>query len=102
MTDRANSLERDFEKALRDAAHASKRDVNYYPAYFWQMLEENGGLRTAQMLLEKKKVSEGFIKLWMAERPDLTVESIILEPRWQPLFSDAEREIARRRLRTGS
>jgi hypothetical protein len=96
-----DSIKVAFQKRLEEAARAAKKDVNYYPGYFWEMLREHGGVRTAQLLLEKKKVSEGFVKLWLTERPDLTVESIILEPEWHELFTDAERQIARRRLKEG-
>ncbi len=54
-----------------------------------------------RLLLQKKTVSEGFIKLWMKGRKDLTVEHIILEPHWHPLFTDGERAIAQRRLAKG-
>src|SRR5206468_10560498 len=36
--------------------------------------------------------------LWERKRLDLSVEAVMLQPEWHPLFSDAEREIARRRL----
>jgi hypothetical protein len=37
--------------------------------------------------------------LWERKRLDLAVESLVLNPEWRHLFSTAELEIARRRLR---
>ncbi len=61
------------------------------------MLVEHGGIETARRLLPQ--MSEGFATLWQRRRLDLTVEHLILEPRWQDLFNDAERDLARCRLR---
>ncbi len=76
--------------------HAAKREVGYNATRFVQMLGEHGGVETARRLLPH--TSDGFTELWKRNRLDLTVESLILQPRWQSLFSDEEREVARRRL----
>ena len=66
------------------------------------MLDNLGGVQTAKRLLEKKSVSEGFVKLWMKGRKDLTTESIVLNPRWTTLFTAQELSIAKRRLAKGN
>ena len=43
-------------------------------------------------------VSEGYTALWKRRRLDLTVEALILQPQWDKLFTDEERDIARKRL----
>jgi hypothetical protein len=50
-------------------------------------------------LLHSITVSEGYTALWERGRLDLTVEALILEPQWHELFTEEEREIARKRLR---
>jgi hypothetical protein len=49
-------------------------------------------------MLSSNQVSDGFTALWDARRLDLTVEALILEPEWLRLFTDQEREVARKRL----
>jgi hypothetical protein len=62
------------------------------------MLHEHRGLETARILLRASKVSEGYVALWERKRLDLTVEAVILAAEWHLLFSEQEREIARKRL----
>ncbi len=56
-----------------------------------------GGVETARPLLPQ--MSDGFTQLWQRNRLDLTLKSLILQPRRYDLFSDEERDTARRRLR---
>ena len=74
----------------------AKKKVRYNATRFLHMLTDHGGLETARRLLPQ--MSDGFAQLWQRNRLDLTVESLILQDRWHDLFSDDEREIARRRL----
>ena len=74
----------------------AKKQAGYTATRFHQMLTDHGGIETARRLLPQ--MSDGFTQLWQRHRLDLTVESLILEPRWRVLFSDEERAIARRRL----
>lgn len=71
----------------------AKSEAAYTAVRFHQMLLEYGGAETARRLLPQ--MSDGFTQLWQRNRLDLTVESLILEPRWHDLFSDQERDIAR-------
>ncbi|GAA3989853.1 hypothetical protein FOF52_17840 [Thermobifida alba] len=43
-------------------------------------------------------VTDGFSALWERGRLDLTVEAVVCEARFAPLFSDGELEVARKRL----
>jgi hypothetical protein len=43
-------------------------------------------------------VSAGFTELWKRRRLDLTVEAIVLTPRYAALFEESERESAQHRL----
>jgi hypothetical protein len=62
-----------------------------------QMMERLGGIDTARRLLTLPP-SEGFGRLALMGRLDLTVETLILEPRWSDVFTDDERRTAKRRL----
>lgn len=92
------NLEGAFHTAMVDVYQRAKREAGYQATYFIQMVSDRGGLATAQYLLHASGVSEGFTALWERRRLDLTVEAVMLQERFAPLFSDEEREIARARL----
>ena len=71
----------------------------YYPTRFRQMVEEKGGLETAEYLLGLNTVSDGFTRLWEEGRLDLSVEALVLQDEWQVLFTPEELDIARQRLK---
>lgn len=77
----------------------AKKECNYHATRFLQMVTERGGLEAAKILIRAKDVSEGFVELWKCERLDLTVEAEILNPKWQPLFTDDDRKVAKKRLK---
>lgn len=88
-----------FHQAMLTIYKRAKRECHYNATRFLQMVTERGGLETARILLRAGSVSEGYVALWERGRLDLSVEAVILQPAWQELFSDADREIAQSRLR---
>jgi hypothetical protein len=72
--------------------------IGYNAVRFLRMVNEHGGVSTARLLLGTSSVSEGYTALWERGRLDLTVEAVILEPRWSQLFSDEQRSVAIDRL----
>ena len=93
-----NKLEQQFDEAMFDVYRRAKTEVHYNATRFFQMLIEHRGVRTAQILLNSTDVSEGYTVLAELGRLDLTVEALVLDPQWEELFSDEERQIARDRL----
>jgi hypothetical protein len=91
-------LTREFDNAMIEIYRRSRSEAGYNASRFLQMITENGGLGAARTLLSSSQVSEGFTQLWMLKRMDLTVEYVVLQERWRPLFSPEELTIARRRL----
>lgn len=91
-------LEARFDEAMMDVYRRALKECDYKATRFLHMLHEHRGLETARILLHAPGVSEGYIALWERKRLDLTVEAVILGDRWQPLFTEAERAIARKRL----
>ena len=87
-----------FDHAMREVYRRAKEEVSYNATYFLRMLEEHGGLDTARRLLREPSVSDGFTALWSAGRLDLTVETQVLKPEFEPLFTRRERLVAQRRL----
>jgi hypothetical protein len=92
-------LERGFHAAMVDVYRRARQEAGYQAGYFLQMVSEHGGLETARRLLHAPAPSEGFTALWERHRLDLTVEAIVLQPEFAPLFTDEDRDIARIRLR---
>jgi hypothetical protein len=93
-----SELEYEFDMAMMNIYHRAKEEAGYNATRYLQMLEEHRGLRTAQILLHAPHVSDGYTALWERKRLDLTVEALVLQAKWNPLFSDQERGIARKRL----
>jgi hypothetical protein len=83
-------------RALYDRA---KSEADYNASIFLRMLGEHGGLETARRLVLSSQPSDGFTQLWLKGRLDLTVESLVLEPQFEPLFDEEMRDHARERLR---
>lgn len=93
-----NDLEARFDEAMMDVYSRALNECDYKATRFLHMLHEHRGLETARILLHASKVSEGYVALWERKRLDLTVEAVILSSEWRSLFSEQEREIARKRL----
>ena len=91
-------IEKKFHQAMLTVYESAKRETGYNASRFLQMLSEQGGVATARQLLHSAHVSDGFTALWERRRLDLAVEAVVLQPEYEGLFSDDEREIARERL----
>jgi hypothetical protein len=79
----------------------AKAECNGYSAtYFLRMVQELGGVQAAKRLLGAEHAQYGLTKLWECGRLDISMEALVLNPRWESLFSDGERTIARQRLET--
>jgi hypothetical protein len=57
-----------------------------------------GGLETAKTLLAKPDPQTGLTRLWECGRLDLSIEALVIDPRFESLFREAERKTARERL----
>jgi 5-methylcytosine-specific restriction protein A len=86
--------------AFIDAYRAAGQEVGYWGHRFLQSVKRNGGLATAKRMLLPRNAGQrkGLDALLEAERPDLTVEAVILRRKFRSLFSAAEIATARERL----
>lgn len=91
-------LEKRFHAAMLNVYQRAKAEVGYNASRFLSMVTEQGGYEAARTLLHAQNVSDGYTALWERKRLDLTVEAVILKSEWRDLFSEGERDIARRRL----
>ena len=93
-----DQAERQFHRAMVAIYETAKRDLGYNATRFLQMISEHGGLATARQLLWSDQPSDGFTTLWSHHRLDLTVEAHVIKHEYAILFTDADREQARKRL----
>lgn len=91
--------EHEFDEAMMNIYRSAKEECSYNATYFRSMLLEHGGTETARRLLYDEKLQTGFSRLWECGCLELTVECLVLSPRFKGLFEDHELDTARRRLR---
>jgi hypothetical protein len=70
----------------------------YHATYFRQMVERHGGVEAARRLLADSNIQSGLLKLWELGLLGHSMEAIVVQVRYQPLFSSDEIAEARRRL----
>jgi 5-methylcytosine-specific restriction protein A len=88
-----------FLRELTDLVARIKKETNYTPSEFLNMLHRNGAINTAKTLIRPgSRESDGYQKLWEKNRLDLTVENVALQPQWQHLFTRDELKNAQKRL----
>jgi hypothetical protein len=81
-----------------EAAIAECRRLGYVPQAWIAMVERRGAVEASKKLLVNGDIQTGLLRLLRLGRADLTVEHAVLEERWQYLFNDQDRELARWRL----
>jgi len=91
-------LVKEFHQAMLQIYHQAKKHCNYTPTRFYQMVNEKGGLAAAKALLASPEPQSGLTILWECGRLDLSMEALVIDLRFGPLFSVEEREEARERL----
>lgn len=89
--------EAQFERVLFDAIDEAKK-LGYRPNKFIGMITNQGAFRTVKDIVASNRPSDGFERLLLLRRPDLTCESIIVETQWRKYFDDDLLQIAERRL----
>ena len=93
-------LEDELTEAFIDGYQLAGSEVGYWGRRFLQAVKRNGGLATAKRMLLPRNEGQrkGLDALLEANRPELTVEAIILQPKFQSLFTAAELTAATERL----
>ncbi|QOY63692.1 HNH endonuclease [Lysobacter sp. H21R4] len=86
-----------FESVLLEAVDQAKK-FDYHPNRFIGMIKSKGPFQTVKDIVASGSPSEGFDKLALFNRIDLTCEAIIVETSWRAFFDDDLLDIAERRL----
>jgi 5-methylcytosine-specific restriction protein A len=94
-------LERELYDRLLDNYRIAGEETGYWGNYFLRDLKGKGALVTAKKLLQpprnKDVDSKGLAALKEAHRTDLSVEAVVLEPKFRTLFTKEELAEAQRR-----
>lgn len=96
----SDELAKRFHREVLDGYQVLKKECKYNANYFIQMVQERGAVQAAKDLVRasREKFSDGLVTLWECGRLDLSIEQMVQDERWRPLFTDEEREIARETL----
>ncbi len=91
-------IEEAFHADMLAIYEKTGKSVGYWPHRFRQKVVRSGGLMSAKYWLAKNGVSEGFKRLAKEKLLESAMEALVLRPKYAGLFSEQEREIARKRL----
>ncbi|WP_457578814.1 hypothetical protein [Ensifer adhaerens] len=86
-----------FEAAMRNIYFEAKK-AGYTAHAYWKMLQNDGAMNTARRLALAPQASEGFGKLFLMGKLDLTVEALIVREPWRRLFEAEVIASAQKRL----
>lgn len=92
-----HQLESEFSARCQDAIRQSY-DLGYPPTRMEEMLRTASARSVAKKMVISGEVHKGFQEMAKLGRKDLTLEAIMLEEKFQPLFTIAEIAAARFRL----
>ena len=88
-----------FHEDMIHGGEILKREINYNPTRFNQMVAEYGGVEAARRLLApSSNTSDGFVTLYENSRLNMSVEAWALLPWYEHLFSKDQLDRARYRL----
>ena len=59
------SLEQEFHRAMINIYERAKNEANYLASYYIRMVAEHGGVKTAKILINSNKPSDGYTALYM-------------------------------------
>jgi len=92
----------ELHQAMLGLYERSKNEIDYRPTRFLQMVRRRGGLEAARRAITSRHAMEGLSRLLENNRPDLSVEALVLSERFAVLFSPEEKATAERNLKRAS
>jgi hypothetical protein len=93
-----SDLELAFHERMQQIYEQAKNECGYTATRFLQLVNAEGGLNAAKMLLSAGGYSEGLTRLWEEKRLDISMEATILQEPWCKLFTDDELSVAQKTL----
>lgn len=92
------SLENEFHREAISGCEVLRRKHRYNPTYFMRMVSEHGAVGAAKRLLASSGVQSGLLTLWECGRLDMSIEAMVIKPKYAALFTPDEIRSARIRL----
>jgi hypothetical protein len=89
-------LEDQFYQAMQEVAEFANQ--HNFGIRFRQMIKELGAIGAAKRLLSTREIQAGLMRLWELKALNKSMEALVIQERFRPLFTDAEIAEARRRL----
>lgn len=80
-------LESKFHIEMINIYKTAKKECGYNATRFLQLVNEKGGLNAAKQLINNPKGTEGFAKLYLYKRLDLSVEAHVIKSEYKELFT---------------
>lgn len=90
-------LRQEFAVRIRSAIQECY-ELGYRPTRFEQMLDSNDAVDVAKRLVRSGDLQDGLKRIKSLNRLDLSMEQIMLDPKFSSLFEKDEREAAKWRL----
>ena len=91
-----SEFEREFHHAMIGVADFANQ--HHFGIRFRQMIDEHGAVETAKRLLATRDIQTGLMRLWEMDSLSKSMEALVIQERFQPLFTPEEIAEARRRL----
>jgi hypothetical protein len=89
-------LEKQFCHAMNEVTYFA--NSHGFGIRFKQMIEQYGARETAKRLLSKHEIQTGLMRLWELKALDKSMEWLVVQERFQSLFTQSEIDEAKRRL----
>lgn len=90
-------LELEFQRGMISVYETAK-DHEYFATYFKRMVDTYGGVGAAKRLLGVHEIQVGLMRLWELKLLGHSMEALVVQERFHPLFTSDEVAEARRRL----
>ncbi len=91
-----DELEKQFHHAMIGVADFANQ--HKFGFRFRQMIDEHGAVESAKRLLATREIQTGLMRLWEMGSLSKSMEALVIQERFQPLFTPEEIAEARRRL----
>ena len=90
------AMEDKFGRAMIIVADFANQ--HHFGNRFRQMMDESGAIEAAKRLLATRELQAGLMRMWELKSLDKSMEALVIQDRFRPLFTEAEIAEARRRL----
>ncbi|MFV0531750.1 MAG: hypothetical protein ACK5MD_09995 [Flavobacteriales bacterium] len=87
-----------FNNELAKMVKQSIEEIQYRPTLLIRMANEEGFYHASRKLISKPENTEGFTRLLLEKRTDLSIEYLVVQPKYESLFTEKEIKLCKQRL----